>query len=177
MTYTPCWNEAITELQGRNTNEAHISLDDLQNFLNLLGASNDTDSTSQTGALLDARADGQEDEDDEDDEDYLYESVDEMDEDEEVGYYTWAQARPWDRTKWWPKITKPEKKGLELLFGGEFGRIQHQIQTRSGRHNVARGLLSSGLGSRPTRKEDITSVCLSVVPADIPAQHLTGAIT
>ena len=87
------------------------------------------------------------------------------DDDEDDSYYTYgspAQLRPWDRRDWWPKVTKPEKAGLELLFGGEFGRIQHQIKSRSGNHNIARKIVSRRLGPRPTRKEDIASVSHSM---------------
>ena len=130
-----------------------LTSEDLQRLLSLLTARSGLNSSTETSALLDGEVG-----EDDDDPDYIDEEEDEEDEEEEVGYNAWGSARPWDRRKWWPKVTKPEKQGLELLFGGEFGRAQHQINTRNGNHNVARNLLLRGQAPQPTHQEDIASV-------------------
>ncbi|KAI0698404.1 WD40 repeat-like protein, partial [Cerioporus squamosus] len=99
--------------------------------------------------------------DDDDDPDYVDE---EEEEEEDTGYFYGfgypASRGHWDRSDWWPEITEPQKEGLELLFGGEFGRIVHQIQTRDGNRNVARNIFNRGASSRPTYREDIASEIL-----------------
>lgn len=101
-------------------------------------------------------------EEEEDDDEYLDED------DEGTVYYNWgsaSHARPWDRSRgWWPRIAEPQKEGLELLYSGEFGRALHQIRSREDQNNVARKLLSRGMSSRPTPKEDITCVRLTHLP-------------
>lgn len=47
---------------------------------------------------------------------------------------------------------------MSLLMSGEFGRVQHQLKSRSGYKNVARNLLNRSTSARPTYREDITSV-------------------
>lgn len=142
-----------------------MSLEEIQRLLILL-ATDGEDPNEETTVLGQVGGDG-----DEDDSDYVDEEEggdddddeeEEEQDDEEDARYNWGlpeHARPWDRTNgWWPKVTKPEKKGLELLFGGEFGRIQHQLRSRNSNRNVARMMLSRGTRPRPIRKEDIASV-------------------
>ncbi|KAH9944278.1 WD40 repeat-like protein [Epithele typhae] len=81
---------------------------------------------------------------DEDDEDYV-------DEDEDDEMYGSEMVR--ERYK--PSVTAPQEKGMELLFGGEFGKIHHQLQSRAGLNNLARNVISRSLSSRPMRKEDL----------------------
>ncbi|KAI0651973.1 WD40 repeat-like protein [Trametes meyenii] len=94
-------------------------------------------------------------EDEEDDMDY----VDEDDEDDDLANYIHREHNGrWDRSNdWWPKVKEPQQEGLSLLMRGDFGRVRHQITSRSGSRNVARSLLNRGTSARPVPKEDITS--------------------
>ncbi|OSD03189.1 WD40 repeat-like protein [Trametes coccinea BRFM310] len=96
-----------------------------------------------------------EEDDDENDADYVDE---EEDDDDDVDYWSTGTHTHWDRTRdWWPKITEPQEEGMSLLMSGEFGRVQHQLKSRSGYKNVARNLLNRSTSARPTYREDITS--------------------
>ena len=136
--------------------------DDLQRFLTIF-ASRDSGGTGDSNSNVTLVSQDDDAEDDDDDPDYVDEEEEE--EDGDNGYYFYgygypASRRNWDRSDWWPVITEPQKEGLELLFGGEFGRILHQLKTRDGNKNVARSILSRGTSSRPTYREDLTSVRL-----------------
>ncbi len=158
---------AILDLQGVPTTDtngnsvsASLTTVDLQRILNLFNSvtQNSSGGGGVTGTI--------EPEDDDDDPDY----VDEEDGDDDDGTnYTYGfgsgpRGRAWIRSHWWPELTEPQKEGLELLFGGEFGRILHQRNSREGRKNVAQSLLNRGMNARPMYKEDIAGVS-AIVPA------------
>ncbi len=147
---------AILELQGVQTTRsdgerisATLSIEDLQRLMAIFGAGG---AGSRTAELL-----NEDPEDDDDDPDYIEEDEDD---ETEVNYLgTGAHYARFDRSRnWWPKITEPTEQGLSLLLNGEFGRVRHQVDSRSGRKNVTRSLFNRGLSARPTYKEDIASV-------------------
>ncbi|KAI0639524.1 WD40 repeat-like protein [Trametes polyzona] len=121
-------------------------------------------------------------EDDDNDPDYVDEDDvdgDDDDEEEEISYFSMGSRTRFDRSRdWWPKITKPQEEGLSLLMDGEFGRVRHQLDSRSGRKNVARKLFSRNLGARPTYREDIASDILpnssGTAVASYPANAYVG---
>lgn len=111
-------------------------------------------------------------EDDDDDPDYV--DVDEgeddeegEDEDEEVeddmfltsAYPASRQQAP-PSGSWYQKVTEPQETGMSLLMNGEYGRIRHQVKSRSDNRNVARTLLDRQSAIRPICREDIAAVCL-----------------
>lgn len=65
-------------------------------------------------------------------------------------------------------VRTPKQEGLDLLFSGEFGRIQHQIRSRNKAGNVAKFLLNRGSHVRPPHKEDFATVSIQVTQS----QHL-----
>ncbi|KAI0931267.1 hypothetical protein AcW1_001283 [Taiwanofungus camphoratus] len=83
---------------------------------------------------------------------------DEDEEDEEDEDYSYSMEPNWDRSRdWYPKVIEPKKEGLLLLMNGEFGRLQHQIKSRTKDNNIAKLLLNRGTRPRPTPKEDLAS--------------------
>ena len=156
---------AILDIQGYQTTNrsgervtASLTLPELQRLMTIFAS-------NEVRAVGDNVAPAAEAEDDDNDPDYVDEDEDE---EEDIGYYSYgwgsaAHARPWDRSGWWPKVTEPQKEGLDLLYSGEFGRLLHQIQTRGGQRSVARNLLSRGMSARPIPKEDITCVRFSTL--------------
>ncbi|THH13014.1 hypothetical protein EW146_g7163 [Bondarzewia mesenterica] len=70
------------------------------------------------------------------------------------GWYGRTRRRP--RT-WFEPVTEPQQAGVDLLMGGEFGRVQHKMDSRNGKHNIAKALLSRGRKLRRSYREDITS--------------------
>ncbi|KAJ3010959.1 hypothetical protein NUW54_g2323 [Trametes sanguinea] len=145
--------DVILELQGVQTVgsdgeriSATLTIDDLQRLMQLFG--------SGGGGSRGVELVTNEEDDDENDADY----VDEEEDDDDIDYWSTGAHTHWDRTRdWWPKITEPQEEGMSLLMSGEFGRVQHQLKSRSGYKNVARNLLNRATSARPTYREDITS--------------------
>ncbi|RDX51000.1 WD40 repeat-like protein [Lentinus brumalis] len=156
--------QAILELQGVSTRDrsgnsisASLTNEDLQRLLTVF-ASSDTGGSGGGGRNVTLVS-----QDDDDDADYVDEEEEEEEEDDSGYFYGFGyptSQRHWDRSDWWPEITEPQKEGLELLLGGEFGRVMHQMKTRDGNRNVARSILNRGAISRPTYREDIASEIL-----------------
>ncbi len=154
--------QAILELQGVSTRDrsgnsisASLTNEDLQRLLTVF-ASSDTGGSGGGGRNVTLVS-----QDDDDDADYVDEEEEEEEDDDSGYFYGFGyptSQRHWDRSDWWPEITEPQKEGLELLLGGEFGRVMHQMKTRDGNRNVARSILNRGAISRPTYREDIASV-------------------
>lgn len=92
----------------------------------------------------------------EDDEDYV-EEVEEDEEDDGLDMYFSPPQRPGTRWQHTP-ITEPQKEGLDLLFSGEFGRIQHQVRSRNKAANVAKFFMNRSTKLRPSYTEDFASV-------------------
>lgn len=67
------------------------------------------------------------------------------------------------RARWHEEVKEPKQGGLDLLFSGEFGRIQHQMRSRNKAGNVAKLLLNRGSQVRPIHKEDFATVSDPVV--------------
>lgn len=90
--------------------------------------------------------------------------VDEDDEDDEegdglFGYHTVrGHAPPPARSHWEEEIKEPKQEGLDLLYSGEFGRIQHQIHSRNKAGSAAKFLLNRGSRIRPSHREDFATV-------------------
>lgn len=96
-------------------------------------------------------------EDEEDDEDYedVEGGVDEDDEDDDdYDYFPVAGAHG----KWFEDVKEPKKEGLELLMGGGFGRIGHQLKSRSNQSSVCQALSGFRSRLRPIPREDTTAV-------------------
>ncbi|KAG6380983.1 WD40-repeat-containing domain protein [Boletus reticuloceps] len=54
---------------------------------------------------------------------------------------------PWHR-QWYPPHTEPQKTGVELLMGGEFGRVSDKLRSNKGSKNVSRLLLDRSRNPR-----------------------------
>ncbi|CCL98107.1 uncharacterized protein FIBRA_00101 [Fibroporia radiculosa] len=83
------------------------------------------------------------------------EAIDDED-DEDYGYEVPQSNRNRSRIDWWPEIKEPRKEGLELLRGGEFGRLLHQLKAKKKGNNMTRFLLDRSTRPRPPYKEDLT---------------------
>jgi hypothetical protein len=55
-------------------------------------------------------------------------------------------------------ITVPEEKGLEMLMGGEFGRVSSKREPTMAEKHLSRSILDRRARQRPTSKEDMSSV-------------------
>lgn len=64
----------------------------------------------------------------------------------------------WNK-QWYPPHTEPQKKGVELLMSGEFGRVSNKLRSNKGTRNISRLLLDRSCkpGVTPFR-EELTSV-------------------
>ncbi|KAH9835897.1 WD40-repeat-containing domain protein [Rhodofomes roseus] len=99
---------------------------------------------------------------------------DEDDEDEYFNHY--GHSGKWDRTQdWWPEIKEPKKEGLQLLMGGEFGRLKHQLKSRKKDNNIARLALNRGTRIRPAYKEDLANELLPNSNGTAVAQYAANA--
>ncbi|RPD55853.1 WD40 repeat-like protein [Lentinus tigrinus ALCF2SS1-6] len=164
--------DAILELQGVSTRDnngnsisASLTNEDLQRLLTVFASRDSGGGGGGGDGSRNVTLVSQDDQDDDDDPDYVdEEEVEEEEEDDYSGYFYGfgypASQRHWDRSGWWPEITEPQKEGLELLFGGEFGRIMHQMKARDRSKNIARNILNRGASFRPTCREDIASEIL-----------------
>ncbi|CDO75481.1 hypothetical protein BN946_scf184935.g17 [Trametes cinnabarina] len=149
--------DAILELQGVQTVgsdgeriSATLTIDDLQRLMQLFGAG-----SGRAGSVEPV---ANEVDDEENDPDYVDEEEEDEDEDEVIEYWGVGAHTQWDRTRdWWPQVTEPKEEGMSLLMSGEFGRVLHQLKSRSERKNVARNLLNRATSARPTYREDIAS--------------------
>ncbi|KZT02499.1 WD40 repeat-like protein [Laetiporus sulphureus 93-53] len=79
------------------------------------------------------------------------------DEDEDWELDAHARNPHWDRSTWFSEVKEPKAEGLELLRGGQFGRLGHQINSRNKNNSIAKLLLNRATRSRPIYREDITS--------------------
>jgi hypothetical protein len=61
-----------------------------------------------------------------------------------------------------PEFAKPHKEpqaeGVQLIIGGEYGRVKSKIDTRAGSKNLAKYVLSRRSRLRPSPKEDVANV-------------------
>ena len=64
--------------------------------------------------------------------------------------------------RWHDEVTEPKQEGLDLLFSGEFGRIQHQIRSRNKAGNAAKLLLNRGTKIKAPHREDFATVSASL---------------
>lgn len=65
--------------------------------------------------------------------------------------------------QWFPPHKEPQKPGVELLMGGEFGCVSPKIRSRKNKKNVSRLMLNQS--SRPRgamHREIITNVCYPI---------------
>lgn len=98
-------------------------------------------------------------EDDGDDDDYEdpeeYQNSEVYDYDED-----YLPSPPHTRTsgKWFHPPKEPTKEGLELLMGGEYGRIGHQLKSRNQMNSLYKTLSTSRSRVRPSPQEDIAAV-------------------
>lgn len=94
---------------------------------------------------------------DDDDEDYVDEDhEDDYDEDD---YGRTLSAPRSGHPLWYPPATEPQEAGVELLMGGEFGRVGPKIRSRQNDVNIARTLRNRAYNPRPIQyKEDVASV-------------------
>lgn len=86
----------------------------------------------------------------------------EEEEEEEEDYedYYGSNGGDWDRsTNWFDEVKKPKEEGMSLLMSGEYGRLKHQLDSRTKKTNLARTLLNRGERTRPIYREDMASVC------------------
>lgn len=100
------------------------------------------------------------------DEDEYEEGDDDMDgieDDDEEDMYGYESV-PVAPGKWHEEVKEPKEEGLSLLFNGEFGRIKHQIRSRNKDGNAARFLLNRGSKIRPSYREDMACVSLTICP-------------
>ncbi|GJE85863.1 WD40 repeat-like protein [Phanerochaete sordida] len=103
------------------------------------------------------------DEDGEEDEDMGMEIEEDEDEEEDegnglFGYRIVRDTRPQQtRLRWQEEVKEPKQEGLDLLYSGEFGRIQHQIRSRNKAGNAAKFLLNRGSRLRPPHREDFAT--------------------
>jgi len=100
----------------------------------------------QSFRVLNSSAESPEDDEDEDYED------DEND-------YTGQFEGDWHQ-QWFPPHKEPQKPGVDLLMGGEFGCVSPKIRSKENKKNVSRLMLNQS--SRPRGamyRENITSVC------------------
>ncbi|KAK7680553.1 hypothetical protein QCA50_016334 [Cerrena zonata] len=134
-------------------------------------------------------------EDEEEDEDYQFDEEDDDDDIETPILQFHDSSKPL-----FEPVTKPVAKGLELLMGGEFGRLGHQYKSRrrddSGfaqdlyedtdsdsptetthaySHNFARTLLNRSSRLRPTYKEDIANEMIPNSNGTAVAQYSSNA--
>lgn len=64
----------------------------------------------------------------------------------------------WNK-QWFPPHTEPQKRGVELLMSGEFGRVGNKLRSSRGSRNVSRLLLDRSCKPRGTlSREELTSV-------------------
>lgn len=84
---------------------------------------------------------------------------DEDDEDVDSGDGEYSSNSHWNR-QWFPPHTQPQKRGIELLMSGEFGRVDNKIKTKKGSRNISRLLLDRSARPQGTpSREELTSVC------------------
>ncbi|KIJ65056.1 hypothetical protein HYDPIDRAFT_88817 [Hydnomerulius pinastri MD-312] len=79
------------------------------------------------------------------------------DDDYEDDYSGRSGNTDWNQ-QWFPPHNEPQPKGVELLMGGEFGRLSNKLRSMKGKKNVSRLLLdrsSRPRGAMP--REDLTS--------------------
>ena len=64
----------------------------------------------------------------------------------------------WNR-QWYPPHTEPQKRGVELLMSGEFGRVGNKLRSKKCSRNVSRLLLDRSCKSRGVlSREELSSV-------------------
>lgn len=87
---------------------------------------------------------------------------DEEDDDpEDDVYYGWYRRPNGAPTKhWYEPVVEPQDTGVELIAGGEYGRVAPKLNARHGVRNVAKMLNNRGSRVRRTYREDYTSVSL-----------------
>ncbi|EGO04656.1 hypothetical protein SERLA73DRAFT_173890 [Serpula lacrymans var. lacrymans S7.3] len=81
----------------------------------------------------------------------------EEDEGDGDGEEYYGRGASWN-TQWFPKVTKPQKPGVELLLSGEFGRISAKTSNVKSERNLTRLLLNRVVQPRKTTlREEFTS--------------------
>ena len=85
-----------------------------------------------------------------------------QDEDDELGeffgYHPINPPPPPPSRRSGREVIEPKQAGLDLLFSGEFGRIQHQIRSHNKAGSVAKHILNRARNIRPLCKEDVVTV-------------------
>lgn len=80
------------------------------------------------------------------------------DEDDEADDNEYSGGSHWNK-QWYPPHTEPQKKGVELLMSGEFGRVGNKLRSNKGRRNISRLLLDRSCKPGVTQfREELTSV-------------------
>lgn len=72
-----------------------------------------------------------------------------------------APPAPAEPEKFYPTITEPQEKGLEMLMGGEFGRLSNKYyeqNPRRGPRNLARLVRERHIAKRRMPAADLASV-------------------
>ncbi|KII94042.1 hypothetical protein PLICRDRAFT_36272 [Plicaturopsis crispa FD-325 SS-3] len=77
--------------------------------------------------------------------------ADDNDDDDEEYFSGYGRRRRTALGSWYPKITEPQKAGVELLMSGQFGRVGHKIRRSQNDNSVFRTLRrqeTHGTGNR-----------------------------
>ena len=84
---------------------------------------------------------------------------DEDDEDVDNDDDEYPITSDWNK-QWFPPHTEPQARGVELLMGGEFGRVGNKIKTKKGSRNISRLFLDRSCRPQGTpSREELISVC------------------
>jgi len=84
---------------------------------------------------------------------------DEEDEDAGSDDDEYSTSLHWNR-QWYPPHIEPQKRGVELLMSGEFGRVGNKLRSKKGSRDISRLLLDRSCKPRGTlSREELTSVC------------------
>ena len=83
---------------------------------------------------------------------------DQDEEDDDVGNDDDEDSTSWNR-QWYPPHTEPQKRGIELLTSGEFGRVGNKLRSRKCSRNISRLLLDRSCKPQGVlSREELSSV-------------------
>jgi hypothetical protein len=152
--------EQASEVSTGNANSSQgdgairLSIQDLLRLFSGAGASQGSARAGVTQRALDDDGEGEHaDEGDDDDDD--------EDENEDDGFGS-TRAPNYH----WPEVTEPQEKGVELLQGGEFGRLGSKVVRRNTAAHISRALRNRSLKARLMHKEEIASVRADGLPVN-----------